>query len=141
MKNIIETALEAGHFSTLLKALKAANLKDTLRGAGPFTVFAPNDAAFKKLPQKDLEALLKDVVKLKSILTYHVVDGSIAAKDIKAGELKTLESRSLAAAIVGNSVTVNGAKVVKADIATSNGVIHEIDTVVMPKGVELPKAA
>ncbi len=141
MKNIIETALEAGHFSTLLTALKAANLKDTLRGAGPFTVFAPNDAAFKKLPQKDLEALLKDVVKLKSILTYHVVDGSIAAKDIKAGELKTLESRSLAVAIDGNSVTVNGAKVVKADIATSNGVIHEIDTVVMPKGVELPKAA
>jgi uncharacterized surface protein with fasciclin (FAS1) repeats len=110
-------------------------------GKGPFTVFAPNDEAFKKLKQPDLDALLKDKAKLKSILTYHVVSGSIHAKDVKSGEVTTLEGRSLQAAIQGNSVTVNGAKIVQTDIAATNGVIHVIDTVVMPKDMSLSKAA
>lgn len=141
MKNIIETAKETGKFSTLLKALEAADLKDTLMGKGPFTVFAPNDEAFKQLKQPDLDALLKDKAKLKSILTYHVVSGNVPAKDIKSGEVKTLEGRSLQAATQGNSVTVNGAKVVQTDIATTNGVIHMIDTVIKPKDMSLSKAA
>jgi uncharacterized surface protein with fasciclin (FAS1) repeats len=141
MKNIIDTAADAGKFTTLLAALRTADLTDTLKGKGPFTVFAPSDEAFKKLKTPDLDALLKDKAKLKSLLTYHVVSGSVAAKDIKAGDLKTLEGRPIAATLSGGSVTVNGAKVTKADIAASNGMIHIIDKVIMPKGMDLPKAA
>lgn len=141
MQDIIETAKAAGNFNTLLAALKAADLKDTLKGKGPFTVFAPNDQAFKKLKQQDLENLLKDTAKLKSILTYHVIAGKINAKDVHAGEVKTLEGHSLQAKVEDDIVTVNGARVVKADIETSNGIIHVIDAVVMPKGMQLAKAA
>jgi uncharacterized surface protein with fasciclin (FAS1) repeats len=141
MQNIIETAKAAGKFATLLTALKAADLQDTLKGKGPFTVFAPSDEAFKKVSQQDLDNLLKDTAKLKSILTYHVISGKISAKDIHDGEVKTLEGKSLVADTKANNVTVNGAKVVQADIAASNGVIHVIDTVIMPKGVNLAKAA
>jgi len=141
MKDIIETAKAAGKFSTLLSALSAADLNDTLKGKGPFTVFAPNDEAFKKIKQPDLDALLKDKAKLKSILTYHVVSGSVHAKNVKSGDVKTLEGRPLKAAVQGNDVTVNGAKVVQTDIAANNGIIHVIDTVIMPKDVSLAKAA
>ena len=141
MKTIIETALDAGKFTTLLSALKAASLTETLRGAGPFTVFAPTDDAFRKLPPGALDALLKNVSKLKSVLTYHVVPGSLAAKDIKSGDIKTVEGTALVAGVHGNDVTVNGAKIVQADIAASNGVIHVIDAIIMPAGMALAAAA
>jgi uncharacterized surface protein with fasciclin (FAS1) repeats len=141
MKTIIETARDAGKFTTLIAALKAAGLTDTLNSKGPFTVFAPTDEAFKKIGKADLDALLKDTVVLKAILTYHVVPGNMVAKDIKAGALKTVQGTALTAALKGNDVTVNGAKVVQANVAASNGVIHAIDTVVMPVGTKLPKAA
>jgi uncharacterized surface protein with fasciclin (FAS1) repeats len=141
MKTIIETAVDAGKFTTLLSALEAAALTETLRGAGPYTVFAPTDEAFKKLQPGALDALLKNAGQLKSILTYHVVAGRIPAKDIKAGDVKTLEGAPLVAAMQGSEVTVNGAKVVQRDIAASNGIIHVIDTVIMPKGTKLAAAA
>lgn len=141
MKNIIETAAEAGKFTTLLRALDAAGLKDNLSGKGPFTVFAPADSAFKKLNESQLDALLKNAGKLKSILTYHVVAGNLAARDIKAGDIKTLEGTPLVAGVKGSEVFVNGAKVVQANIKASNGTIHMIDTVIMPKGTKLAEAA
>jgi uncharacterized surface protein with fasciclin (FAS1) repeats len=141
MKTIIDTATDAGKFTTLLNALKAAALTETLRGAGPYTVFAPTDEAFKQLAPGVLNALLKDTKKLKAILTYHVVPGTVAAYNMKAGDIKTLEGTPLLAALVDGKVTVNGAKVVQADIDASNGVIHAIDAVIMPKGVMLAAAA
>jgi len=141
MKTIIDTATDAGKFTTLLNALKAAALTETLRGAGPYTVFAPTDEAFKQLAPGALNSLLKDTKKLKAILTYHVVSGTLAANDVKAGDIKTLEGTPLLAVRDGDRVTVNGAKVVQADIAASNGVIHAIDAVIMPKGWMLAAAA
>ena len=141
MKTIIDTATDAGKFTTLLNALKAAALTETLRGAGPYTVFAPTDEAFKQLAPGVLNALLKDTRKLKAILTYHVVPGTVAAYNMKAGDIKTLEGTPLLAALVDGKVTVNGAKVLQADIEASNGVIHAIDAVIMPKGVMLAAAA
>lgn len=131
-KDIVDTAVAAGQFKTLATALQAAGLVDTLKGKGPFTVFAPTDAAFAKLPAGTVEALLKDKAKLTAILTYHVVPGKVMAKDVKAGEVKTVNGQSLTLATAGG-VTVNGAKVIQADVAASNGVIHVIDTVVLPK--------
>ncbi len=141
MKTIIDTATDAGKFTTLLNAMKAAALTETLRGAGPYTVFAPTDEAFKQLAPGVLNALLKDTKKLKAILTYHVVPGTVAAYNMKAGDIKTLEGTPLLAALVDGKVTVNGAKIVQADIDASNGVIHAIDAVIMPKGVMLAAAA
>jgi uncharacterized surface protein with fasciclin (FAS1) repeats len=141
MKTLIETAVEAGNFTTLLAALKAAALTDTLGTAGPFTVFAPTDEAFKKLPAGTVDSLLKDAKKLKAILTYHVVSGAAMAKDVKSGDIKSLEGTMLHANVTGHDVTINGAKVVKADIAASNGVIHVIDTVLMPKLASLAAVA
>jgi uncharacterized surface protein with fasciclin (FAS1) repeats len=131
-KDIVDTAVAAGQFKTLATALQAAGLVDTLKGKGPFTVFAPTDAAFAKLPAGTVEALLKDKAKLTAILTYHVVPGKVMAKDVKAGEVKTVNGQNLTLATTGG-VTVNGAKVIQADVAASNGVIHVIDTVVLPK--------
>ncbi len=130
--DIVDTAVAAGQFKTLATALQAAGLVETLKGKGPFTVFAPTDAAFAKLPPGTVEALLKDKAKLASILTYHVVAGKVMAKDVKAGDVKTVNGQSLMVKTDGG-VTVNGAKVVQADIAADNGVIHVIDTVVLPK--------
>ena len=141
MKTIIDTATDAGKFTTLLNAMKAAALTETLRGAGPYTVFAPTDEAFKQLAPGVLNALLKDTRKLKAILTYHIVPGTVAAYNMKAGDIKTLEGTPLLAALVDGKVTVNGARVVQADIDASNGVIHAIDAVIMPKGVMLAAAA
>ena len=131
-KDIVDTAVAAGNFSTLATALKAAGLVDTLKGKGPFTVFAPTDAAFAKVPKADLDALLKDKAKLTAVLTYHVVPGKVMAKDVKAGKVKTVQGSELTLGTTGG-VTVDNAKVVKADIVADNGVIHVIDTVVMPK--------
>jgi len=131
-KDIVDTAVAAGNFKTLATALQAAGLIDTLKGKGPFTVFAPTDEAFAKIPKADLDALLKDKAKLTAVLTYHVVPGKVMAKDVKAGKVKTVQGSSLTVATTGG-VTVDKAKVVKTDIAADNGVIHVIDSVLMPK--------
>jgi uncharacterized surface protein with fasciclin (FAS1) repeats len=131
-KDIVDTAVGAGNFKTLAAALQAAGLVDTLKGTGPFTVFAPTDEAFAKVPKADLDALLKDKAKLTAVLTYHVVPGKVMAKDIKPGKVKTVQGSELTLATAGG-VTVDAAKVSTADIAADNGVIHVVDTVLMPK--------
>lgn len=136
-KNIVETAIEAGSFTTLAAGLKAAGLLDTLAGPGPFTVFAPSDEAFKKLPAGTLDALLKDKAKLKSILTYHVASGHLLAKDLLSADLKTVEGSPVHVTVSGAKVQVNNSHVTKADIVASNGVIHVIDAVLLPKDVKL----
>jgi uncharacterized surface protein with fasciclin (FAS1) repeats len=130
-KDIVDTAVSAGSFKTLATALQAAGLVDTLKGKGPFTVFAPTDAAFAKIPKADLDALLADKAKLTAVLTYHVVPGKVMSKDVKAGEVKTVEGSSLAVSTMGG-VKVDNAKVTTVDVVADNGVIHVIDTVVMP---------
>ena len=130
--DIVDTAVAAGSFKTLATALGAADLVGTLKGKGPFTVFAPTDEAFAKIPKADLDALLKDKKKLAAVLTYHVVPGKVMAADVKAGKVKTVQGSEVTIATTGG-VTVNNAKVTKTDIAASNGVIHVIDTVLMPK--------
>lgn len=131
-KDIVDTAVAAGNFKTLATALQAAGLVDTLKGKGPFTVFAPTDEAFAKIPKDQLDALLKDKAKLTAVLTYHVVPGTVMAKDVKAGKVKTVQGGELTVATAGG-VTVDNAKVIKTDITASNGVIHVIDSVVLPK--------
>lgn len=131
-KDIVDTAVGAGEFKTLAAALEKAGLVDTLEGPGPFTVFAPTDAAFAKVPKAQLDALLADKAKLTAVLTYHVVPGTLMAKDVKAGRVKTVQGSELTVATSGG-VKVDAANVVKTDIAADNGVIHVIDTVVMPK--------
>jgi uncharacterized surface protein with fasciclin (FAS1) repeats len=130
--DIVDTAVAAGNFKTLVAAVQAAGLVDTLKGPGPFTVFAPTDEAFAKVPKDKLDALLKDKAALTKVLTYHVVAGKVMAKDVKAGKVKTVQGSELTLGTTGG-VTVDNAKVIKADIAVDNGVIHAIDTVVMPK--------
>ena len=131
-KDIVDTAAAAGDFKTLAVALEKAGLIDTLKGKGPFTVFAPTDAAFAKVPKKDLDALLADKSKLASVLTYHVVPGTVMAKDVKAGKVKTVQGSDLTLS-TSDGVKVDGANVVKTDIVADNGVIHVIDSVVLPK--------
>ena len=133
--DIVDTAV-AGKFNTLVAAVKAAGLVDTLKGPGPFTVFAPTDEAFAKLPAGTLETLLKpeNKAKLQSILTYHVVPGKVLAQDVvNLDSAKTVEGQNVTIKIVNGGVMVNDAHVTKTDIATSNGVIHVIDTVLLPK--------
>jgi uncharacterized surface protein with fasciclin (FAS1) repeats len=132
-KNIVEIAAEAGSFKTLLTAVEAAGLTATLAGPGPFTVFAPTDEAFAKVPAKDLEALLADKDALTKVLTYHVVPGAVMAKDVAGlSSAKTVQGGELAID-TSNGVKVGGATVVKADITASNGVIHVIDAVLLPR--------
>ncbi len=134
-KTIVDVAVEAGSFKTLVAALKAADLVGALQGAGPFTVFAPTDAAFAKLPAGTVDALLKDPKKLASILTYHVIPGKVMAADVIKGngaKPATLNGAALDVTVKAGKVYVNAAQVTSADIAASNGVIHVIDTVVLP---------
>ena len=131
-KDIVDTAVAAGEFKTLAVALEKAGLIDTLKGKGPFTVFAPTDAAFAKVPKADLDALLADKSKLAAVLTYHVVPGNVMAKDVKSGKVKTVQGSDLTLSTQGG-VKVDGANVVQADIVADNGVIHVIDSVVLPK--------
>ena len=131
-KDIVDTAVAAGNFKTLATALTAAGLVDTLKGKGPFTVFAPTDAAFAKIPKADLDALLKDKAKLTAVLTYHVVAGKVMAADVKAGKVKTVQGSELTVSTTGG-VMVDKAKVTTTDIVANNGVIHVIDSVIMPK--------
>ena len=131
-KDIVDTAVAAGSFNTLAAALKAAGLVDTLKGPGPFTVFAPTDEAFAKIPKPALDALIADKAKLTKVLTYHVVAGKVTAADVaKLKQAKTVEGE-MVKIDTSKGVMVNNAKVVKADVEASNGVIHVIDTVLMP---------
>ena len=135
-KDIVDTAVGAGNFKTLVAAVQAAGLVDTLKGTGPFTVFAPTDEAFAKLPAGTVESLLKpeNKAKLVAILTYHVVPGKVTAADVvKLKEAKTVQGTNAKITVKGDKVMVDGANVVKTDIITSNGVIHVIDAVIMPK--------
>lgn len=132
MKNIVQTAIDSKMFVTLITALTEAKLVDTLEGAGPFTVLAPNDEAFEKIPAEDLKALLADKEKLTKVLTYHVIVGKVMSTDVvKMEEAKTLEG-SVISIDATDGVMLNDAKVITADIECSNGVIHVIDTVLMP---------
>ena len=130
--DIVDTAVKAGSFNTLAAALTAADLVATLKGKGPFTVFAPTDAAFAKIPKADLDALLKDKAKLTAVLTYHVVAGKVMAADVRAGKVKTVQGSEITISTMGG-VSVDNAKVIKTDIMASNGVIHVIDSVIIPK--------
>jgi uncharacterized surface protein with fasciclin (FAS1) repeats len=140
-KNLIDAAAAAGHFTSLLAGVKAAGLTDTLKGKGPFTIFAPTDEAFKRLPAGALEALLKDTVKLRAVLNYHVVTGHVLAKDMKSGNMTTVQGSPLIATVSSSGVQVNGAHIRQADIEATNGVIHVIDALIMPKDWQLLAAA
>lgn len=133
--DIVDTAVSAGSFETLVAAVQAAGLVETLKGEGPFTVFAPTDEAFAKLPKGTVENLLKpeNKAKLQAILTYHVVSGKVAAADVvNLKAAKTVQGQSVSIKVDGNTVAIGDAKVVKTDILTSNGIIHVIDTVLLP---------
>ena len=133
MQNIVETAVAAGSFKTLVTAVQVAGLVDTLSGAGPFTVFAPTDEAFAKIPKETLNAVLADKAKLTAILTYHVVAGKVMASDVMSlTSAKTVQGGEVKIDTT-DGVMINNAKVVQADIECSNGVIHVIDSVLMPK--------
>ncbi|PSB20920.1 fasciclin domain-containing protein [Phormidesmis priestleyi ULC007] len=132
MADIVDTAVKAGSFNTLVAAVKAAGLVETLKGTGPFTVFAPSDEAFAKLPAGTVDGLLKDIPKLKKILTYHVVSGKVMAADVvKLKSAKTVEGSEVKIDAT-NGVKINSSTVTTADVAADNGVIHIIDTVLMP---------
>jgi uncharacterized surface protein with fasciclin (FAS1) repeats len=131
-KDIVETAKSAGSFNTLVTAIQKAGLVETLKGKGPFTVFAPTDEAFAKIPKAQLNALLADKTKLTKVLSYHVVPGKIMAADVKAGSAKTVEGENLTITTDNGGVKVDKANVVKTDVVASNGVIHVIDSVMMP---------
>lgn len=137
MPDIVDTAMSAGTFSTLVAAVTAAGLADTLKSPGPFTVFAPTDDAFSKLPSGTVEALLQDILTLRKILEYHVVSGKVTAADVvKLTKATTVEGSDVKID-ASNGVKVNDATVVQADIETDNGVIHVIDTVLLPASVSL----
>jgi uncharacterized surface protein with fasciclin (FAS1) repeats len=140
-KNIVDTMIAAGRFTTFTSAVKAAGLTDELAAKGPFTVFAPTDEAFKKLPAGGYDSVLKDLGKLKAILNYHVVSGYIMARDVKAGEMMTLQGSPLTAAVSSSHVRVNGAQVIETDIVATNGIVHAIDAVILPKNWQLLAAA
>jgi uncharacterized surface protein with fasciclin (FAS1) repeats len=130
--DIVDTAVKAGNFKTLVTAVQAAGLVDTLKGKGPFTVFAPTDEAFAKIPKAQLDALIKDKAALTKVLTYHVVPAAVMSTDVKAGKVKTVQGSEITVTTEGG-VKVNGAKVIAVDVKADNGVIHVIDTVIMPK--------
>ena len=135
-KDIVDTAVSAGSFKTLVAAVKAADLVKTLKSDGPFTVFAPTDEAFAKLPKGTLESLLKpeNKKKLQDILTYHVVAAKVPAAKVATGKVKMVNGKNIRVKVASGKVTVNKANVIKTDIMTSNGIIHVIDKVIIPKG-------
>ncbi|HEY6515320.1 MAG TPA: fasciclin domain-containing protein [Steroidobacteraceae bacterium] len=136
-KNIVETVINAGDLTTFAAAINAAGLTADLVGKGPFTVFAPTDEAFKKLPAGAYDRLLKDSGKLKAILNYHVVSGYFMARDLKSGGVATAQGTPLTMAVTSSDVRVNGARVTKADIIATNGIVHAIDAVILPKNWQL----
>lgn len=141
MKTIIDTLTAAGNFKTLLSVLKAASFLDTLRTPGPYTLFAPTDEVFERLAPGQFKLLLKDIRRLKTVVTYHVVSGTVALKNVKPGELRTVEGNSLVAEVTDGQVSMNGAKIVQGDIVASNGVIHAIDALLLPKSLRLAAVA
>jgi uncharacterized surface protein with fasciclin (FAS1) repeats len=140
-KNVVDTLIAAGKFVSFAASIKAAGLTDALAAKGPFTVFAPTDEAFKKLPSGAYDALLKDSAKLKAVLNYHVVPGYLMSRDVKSGEVMTLQGTTLTAAVSSSELRVNGARVMQADLAATNGVVHAIDAVILPKNWQLLAAA
>jgi uncharacterized surface protein with fasciclin (FAS1) repeats len=140
-KNIVETIRETGPLSTLAAGLSTAGLMDILAGKGPFTVFAPSDGAFEKLPQAQREALLRATVTLKSVLTYHVISGHWSVNEFRSGEVKTMQGGTAYVKVSGSKVQVNGARLAQPEIVATNGVIHLIDAVMLPKNVQLADAA
>ena len=140
-KNIIDAMISVGHFSTFISAADTAGLTDEFATKGPFTVFAPTDEAFKRLAAGAYEALVKDAGRLKAILNYHVVAGYFAVNDVKSGDLMTLQGSTLTAAVSSPDVRVNRARVSKADILATNGIVHAIDEVLLPKNWQLLAAA
>ncbi len=130
--NIVQVAEKAGDFKTLLTALKVANLTSTLESKGPFTVFAPTDKAFAALPKATLDQLLKNPKALAAVLTYHVIAGKVLSKEVKTGNVKTVNGQDVYIKVSNNGVKVNDASVIKTDINASNGVIHVIDKVLIP---------
>ena len=136
-RNIVDTVIAAGHFTTLAGAVSAAGLTEALAANGPFTVFAPTDEAFKKLPPGAYDALLKDAGKLRAVVNSHVVPGYFLARDMKSGEVTTVQGTPLTAAGSSSDLRVNGARVTKADIAATNGIVHAIDAVILPKNWQL----
>src|ERR1700720_411672 len=140
-KSIIETVIGAGNFTTFAAGIKAAGLTDALGAKGPFTVFAPTDGAFKRLPSGAYDRLLKDSAKLKAVMNYHVVSGHLMARDIKSGDVMTLQGSTLTAAVSSSDVRVNGVRVTQSDLVATNGVVHAIDEVILPKNWRLLAAA
>lgn len=140
-KNIVNTVIDAGGFTTFAAAIEAAGLSGELGAKGPFTVFAPTDEAFKRLPAGAYDNLLRDKGRLKAVLNYHVVSGYFMAGDLKSGEVTTLQGTSLTAVVSSSDVRVNEARVTKADIAATNGIVHAIDAVILPKNWRLLAAA
>jgi len=137
VKNIVDTAIEAGKFTTFAAGIKAAGLTDALSAKGPFTVFAPTDEAFAKLPAGAWDGLLKDSAKLEAVLNYHVVPGRFIAREVKAGEVMTLQGSTLTAAQAFGDLSVNGARITQRDLVATNGIIHAIDAVILPKNWQL----
>lgn len=131
--DIVDTASSTGNFKTLVTLVQKAGLADTLKGTGPFTVFAPTDEAFAKLPKETLESLTADPEKLKSVLSYHVLNGKVMAADAKTGPIPTLNGQTAKITSGDGKVMINKATVVQADVACDNGVIHAIDTVILPR--------
>jgi len=140
VKSIVDTAIAAGIFSTFVAGLRAAGLIDALSGKGPFTVFVPTDEAFKRLPAGAYADLLKDTAKFKEVLNYHVVAGRVMAKEVKTGEVMTLQGSAFTAS-GWPDVKVGGSRITQADIVATNGVIHAIDAVMVPRHLQLLAAA
>jgi uncharacterized surface protein with fasciclin (FAS1) repeats len=136
-KDIVNTVIGAGNLTTFASSVKSAGLTDALAAKGPFTVFAPTDEAFRKLPSGAHESLLRDSAKLKAVLNYHIVSGYLLAKDVKPGEMMTLQGSTLSAVVSSADLRVNGARITQADIAATNGIVHAIDTVILPKNWQL----
>ncbi len=140
-KNILDTAIAAGNFTSFAAAVKTAGLTDALAAKGPFTVFAPTDEAFKQLPAGAYDALLKDSSKLKAVLNYHIVSGRFMASDVKSGEVMTLQGSPLKAAVSSSELRVNQARITQADLVAVNGIVHGIDAVILPNKWQLLAAA
>ena len=140
-KNIVDTMIDAGHFTTFAAAIDAAGLGAELTARGPFTIFAPTDEAFKSLPAGAYDNLLKDTGKLKAVINYHVVSGHFMARDLKSGEVTTAQGTSLKAVVSSSEVRVNEAHITRADLVATNGVVHAIDAVLLPKNWRLLAAA
>jgi uncharacterized surface protein with fasciclin (FAS1) repeats len=139
-QGIVDTAITAGHFTKFVEGLRAAGLIEALNAKGPFTVFAPTDDAFKRLSVGAYQALLKDTAKLKAVLSYHVVSGTFVSKDVRTGEMMTMQGSTFTAS-AAPGVKVNGSRVTQADIVATNGVIHAIDAVIVPRHLRLLAAA